>query len=375
MNSRFVYAVAASVSSLMVAAASGQQDAKVPLVKVGHVNHDHQLALYAGLDNAEALGKKSGITAKVVKDRETYELFDGNRKVADVQVVKVGGASKMPTALAQDVVDIAFGGAVSVLAAVDNGLPVRIVAPLHSKGNMLVVKPAIAATNWAEFVAYVKQSAEPVRIGYKEPAAVAQMAMESALKKEGISFSGDLTKKNVKVHMINTKGGEKLNSSLSGGLVDAYAGNNPFPALGLEQGILKVVCSLDSLPGGKFSDMPCCIIAASEKAIKEKKEALTCLLALFVQGTDLVNSDKDAAVKSACRWLGTSEKVERSSIPTSCYSMKESKEWHDSMGLWLETMSEIQQLQGKLKGMKEADVAGLAYDFSLLHNAAKRTGN
>ena len=214
-----------------------------------------------------------------------------------------------------------------------------------------------------------------MRIGYKEPLAVAKMAIESAFNDEGISFSGDMLKKDVKVQMINVKGGEKLNSSLACGLIDGYAGNNPFPAIGFEQGMLKIVCSLDSLPGGKLSDMPCCCIAASKKALNEKSEAITCLLALFIQGTELVNTNLDAAVQSACRWLGTSEKVERMSIPTSYYSMQESKEWQAAMSQWLKTMNKLQEIKGKLKGMKEPDVAGMVYDFSLLYNAEKRLGN
>ncbi len=356
--------------------ASGQQtrkeEAKPIIIKVGHVNHDHQLALYAALDNAGALGKKTGIEVKPIKDRELYDLFDSGRRIAEVEVVKVGGGSKMPTSLAQNVIDIGFGAAVASLAAVDNGMPIRIISPLHSKGNMLAVRSDIPASNWMEFASYVKQRTKPIRIGYKEPIAVAKMAIESAFKDEGISFSGDMFRKDIKVHMINVKGGEKLNSSLASGLIDGYAGNNPFPAIGLEQGMLKIVCSLDNLSGGKQKDMPCCCIAASQKALEEKKEAIICLMVLFIQGTELVNTDLDSAVKSACRWLGTSEKVERTSIPTSCYSMTESKEWHASMAKWIETMNELKEIKGKLKGMKEPDVAGIAYDFSLLHNAEKR---
>ena len=42
------------------------------------------------------------------------------------------------------------------------------------------------------------------------------------------------------------------------------------------------------------------------------------------------------------------------------------------MAKWIETMNELKEIKGKLKGMKEPDVAGIAYDFSLLHNAEKR---
>lgn len=71
-------------------------------IRVGHVGHDHHIALFVALDNASQYAKESGINVKVIKDRKFYELFDKGKKVADVEIVKVGGGSKMPTALAQN---------------------------------------------------------------------------------------------------------------------------------------------------------------------------------------------------------------------------------------------------------------------------------
>ena len=343
-------------------------------VKIGHVGHDHQIALFVAADNADSFATVSGIALKMVKDRKLYEVFDGDRKLADVEIVLVGGGSKMPTALAQGIIDVGFGGVVPAMAAADKGAPVKIIAPLHSRGDMLVVRPDVPVSTWSEFLNHVRNSEAPVRIGYKAPIAVAKLVFEEALRHEGIEFSGDLSRGDVKVHMINVKGGGKLNVALSGGLVDGYVGNNPFPAIGLAEGMLKIVCDLEDLPPGTLRDHPCCCIAAHTKALREKDEAITALLVLFRQATDLINADLDAAVLAATRWLGTSEQVERNSIPTSGYSMDPTPDWHDRMAVWLKTMQGLSVFTGPLREATAEEVADIAYDLSLLEKAERRIG-
>jgi NitT/TauT family transport system substrate-binding protein len=340
-------------------------------LKIGHVGHDHHTALFVALDNASEYARQSGISVKVVEDRKFYELMDQGKRIADLEIMKVGGASKMPTALAQDVIEVGFGGVAPVLASADSGAPVKLIAPLHYKGDMFVVKHDFPAKTWKEFVAIAKTTDKPLRIGYKNPVAVAKLVFEEALKHEGITFGGDLSKTDLQVQMVNVKGGDKLNVSLGSGLIDGYAGNNPFPAIAVETGIGRIICDLENLPPGTFRDHPCCCIAASTKAIKEKSEAIVALLILLMQGTETINADIDKAVAAAVRWIGTSESVERMSIPTSGYSMEPSEQWHQTMDKWIEAMDGLGIFKDKLKGIEPGDVPRAAYDLSLLEKARK----
>lgn len=341
-------------------------------IKVGHVGHDHHTALFVALDNASQYAKESGINVKVIKDRKLYELFDRGKKVADVEIVKVGGGSKMPTALAQGLIEVGLGGVAAVLASVDSGAPVKLIAPLHSKGDMFVVRPDFEAKTWEEFVAIAKATEKPLRIGYKNPVAVAKLVFEEALKHEGVTFGGDLSAKDLRVHMVNVKGGGKLNVALSAGLVEGYVGNNPFPAIAVEKKMGRIICDLEELPPGTFRNHPCCCIAANTKALKEKSEAIVDLLVLFLQANETINSDLDKAVAAAVRWIGTSESVERMSIPTSGYSMEASAQWQETMGKWIEAMNGLDVFRGKLKGLEPQEVPGIAYDLSLLEKARNK---
>jgi len=348
-------------------------------IKVGHVGHDHHLALFVAADNAAEYSKISGIELKTVKHAKFYELWDQGNKVADVEIVKVGGGSKMPTALAQNIIEIGFGGVAAVLAAVDSGAPVKIISPLHYKGDMFVVKPDFPIDSWDEFVKLARNSERPIRIGYKNPVAVAKVVFEEALQHERITFGGDLSRKNLQVHLINVKGGGKLNVALGGDLIDGYVGNNPFPSLAIEKELGKIICDLEELPPGTFRDHPCCCIGANAKAMNQKADAIVDLLVLFLQANETINTDIDKAVASAVRWLGTSESVERMSIATSGYSLEASDKWNTTMTRWIEAMNGLGIFKDKLKGVESAAALGIACDLTLLAKAkekfAKRKNN
>ncbi len=341
-------------------------------IKLGHVGHDHHTALFVALDSASEYAKESKVSAKVVVDRKFYELYDEGMKIADVEIVKVGGGSKMPTALAQNVIEIGFGGVAPVLASVDSGAPVKLISPLHYKGDMFVVRPDFEAKSWEEFVAIAGASEKPLRIGYKNPVAVAKLIFEEALKHEGITFGGDLSQADLQVQMVNVNGGSKLNVSLGSGLIDGYAGNNPFPAIAVEKGIGRIICDLEELPPGTFRNHPCCCIAANTNILQEKSKAIVDLLVLFLQANETINSDPDKAVTSAVRWIGTSESVERMSIPTSGYSLEPSALWHRTMGKWMEAMNGMGIFRGMLQELKPEEIAKAAYDLSLLEAARKK---
>jgi NitT/TauT family transport system substrate-binding protein len=341
-------------------------------LKVGHVGHDHHTALFVALDNASEYARQSGFSVKVVEDRKFYELLDLGKKVADLEIMKVGGASKMPTALAQDVIEVGFGGVAPVLASADSGAPVKLIAPLHYKGDMFVIKSDFPAKTWEEFVTIAKSIDKPLRIGYKNPVAVAKLIFEEALTHEGITFGGDPAQTDLQVHMVNVKGGSKLNVSLGSNLIDGYAGNNPFPAIAVEKGIGRIVCDLEDLPPGTFRNHPCCCIAANVSAIEEKSEAIVDLMVLLMQGSETINSDLERAVTAAVRWIGTSESVERMSIPTSGYSMEPSEQWHQTMGKWIEAMKGLGIFKGKLKNLNPSDAPRVAYDLSLLEKARNK---
>jgi NitT/TauT family transport system substrate-binding protein len=338
-------------------------------LKIGHVGHDHHLPLFVALDMAVETPETfcpKGLIVKKIVDKKRYELFKDGKALATLQIIKVGGGSKMPTALAQNVIDVGYGGTAPVLAAIDKGSPIKLISPLQSKGDMFVLDPKFPANSWSEFVRFLKKSDKPVRIGYKNPIAVAKIIFENALTHEGVVFSSDVTDSNAKVQLINVKGGGKLNSSLSNGVVSGYVGNNPFPSIGEEKKILKIICDLEELPPGNFKNHPCCCIAAVTPIPKDQAEAVGVLLDLNRSAVKLINNNPKKAAKIASRWIGTSEVVEVKSVAASSYSMDASPEWHKSMAVWVNAMNKLGFFTKKLDSLSEDEIGKKAYDFKLL---------
>ena len=362
--------IIAVCSTFSVRGDNGKSPVKL---KIGHVGHDHHLALFVALDLANKYrGGDGDITLQTIKDKRFYTLSKKGRKLADIEIIKVGGGSKMPTAIAQNIIDMGCGGIAPILAMIDKGAPLKLISPLHSKGDMFVVSKKSPINSWEDFIKLAKVAKKPIRIGYKNPTSVAKIIFEDALKHEGITCSTNLADRNVQVHMINVKGGGKLNISLANGLIDGYTGNNPFPAIGEAKGLLKIISDLEDLPPGRFKNHPCCGIAASNEAIKSKREALQAMLILMKNATKTINNDPKTAAKIAARWIGTSVNVEKKSIATSGYLMIPSDEWHKTMKVWCKAMNNLGIFTKKLKGLQEDQLGTKAYDFSLLPESSER---
>ena len=118
---------------------------------VGHVGHDHHLALYvAALDRFR---KDYGLGLREVKAREVYDLVESGQAVARLRLVKVGGGSRMPAAMSRGEIEIGLGGTLPVAKFADGGQPFKIICPLQADGDMLVMQANSPVTDWASFVA------------------------------------------------------------------------------------------------------------------------------------------------------------------------------------------------------------------------------
>lgn len=345
---------------------------KTPVLKVGYAGHDHQTALYVACYQAEKTKKDCGVYLKEIDPKKHYEMYQGKNKVADVEIFKAGGGSKIPTMMAQGHFEVGFGGVAPFAFFVDKGSALKIISPLHTKGDMLVVAPDNKVDSWDAFVKWVKETKEPVKVGFKKPVAVAKLILETALKDAGLSYSSDASKKDIEVLLVNMKGQKNLNPGLKNKVIDAYVANNPSCAIAESKKMGKIVADLNELPPGIWKDHPCCGIAANTKAMKEKGDLIKDFLKLVILATNYMNEQQEEiAVKDASKWLGTTIEVEKASIPTSGYTTVVSDDWKKKMYVWIDAMNGMNKLNGGLKGKKDAEVDPILFDFALLETAAK----
>ena len=341
--------------------------AEVPTLTVGHVGHDHQIALYVAADAGQALGETYGVRLAPLKDREVYELFDGGVKVAQVNLVLVGGGSGMPAAMEQGSIEVGLGGIGPVAKYADNGAPFKVLAPLNNDGDAFLLRPGVPANSWAEFVALAKRSEQPLRIGYKAPMAVAYMILTKALKEEGVSFGQEPVDKEgraVKVLTVNLQEDQNMLPAMEAGTVDGVVANEPYPSLLESRGLGRRVADLSTLPPpGKWEGHPCCVVATTQKALAEKRAAVTSLLKAILAGTDLMARDPEAAFKAEERWTKTPPEVARRSVPQVNYLGRPDARWQEAVKTWLELMASMNRFDKTFKGLPPEQVRAALLDL------------
>jgi len=343
------------------------QEAQV--LKVGYVGHDHQSALYVAALEHERTKEDCGVYLKEIEARKHYELIKENKKIADVELYLSGGGSKMPTLMSQGHFEVGFGGVAAVAFFTDKGSPMKIIAPLHTKGDMLVLKPDNPVKDWQEFVTWAKESKEPIRIGFKNPVAIAKLIFERALLEEEVTYTSDKSDRTKDILMILLKGEENLVPGLHNNIIDGYVSNNPWCAIAENKGVGKCVADLNELPPGIWKDHPCCCIAATDEAMANKKEIIKDFLKLIILATQYANEDPNRHAELTSKWIGTSIEIERASLSTSGFTTNPTDYWKENMQTWINEMNRLGKLEGKLKEGKE--VEEILYDFSLLEKAAK----
>jgi len=358
-----------SLALVLCTAVALAQPVKLPVLKVGHVGHDHHSALYVAALAGKELEKPYGIWLEEVRPKELYKLHDGKKVVCEVELFKAGGGSDMPAAMSQGTFDVGFGGVAAVAFFIDKGSPMKLVAPLHSKGDMLVMKKDLGLDSWKAFVDWLKTQTGQVRIGFKNPVAVAELIFKRALKEEGITFTNDVADTKAKVLFVLMKDEANLNTGLQTDQIDGYVSNNPWCAVAEAKGIGKCVAELHDLPPGVFKDHPCCCIAANTAAIEKQGPQIQKFLELMAVSTQFIALEREKAAGYAAKWIGTSPEVEMKSMATSGYGMEPDAAFSDGMWVWYEEMVKAEKIKDKLKGKTRAEFEQAAYDFSLLKPA------
>ncbi len=340
---------------------------EVPLLQVGHCNHDHHSAVFISALRGEEMKELYGIYL-VHLGESYYALVEDEEKTLEIQFVQSQGAINVPNNMVAGLFDIGFGGVIPFAASADQGSGVKIISPLHSRGDMLVVADDnIEVNDWDSFIEWTVSSDEPLVIGYKSPKAVALLIFESALTEEGIDWSMQGNPEpGSEILLFNAQGQPNLNPALQNGTIHGYVSNNPACALAEHNGIGKCVAELSDLPPGNFVNHPCCAIASTETAIADRQEDIAAALRLFAAATDYINSNPEDAAFAAAEWIGNPVEVEVISMATSGYNMQVTEDWLDNMIAIIGNTRNLGAFTGPLAVQDDDANEAFLYDFSLM---------
>ena len=355
-----------SVSDSTLASAGPDIHAETPLLKIGHCRHDHHSAVFIAQSRGEQMAREYGIYLEPLGE-SFYALIEDGRKVAELEFVPSPGAMNIPNNMVSGQFDLGFGGVIPFAASADQGSGIRIVSPMHTGGDMLVVPAASDVEDWEGFLSWVRRSPEPVVVGYKSPKAVALMIFESALDHAQVpySFHGNEAPGS-QVVLFNAQGQGNLNPSLQNGTIDAYVSNNPSCALAEHNGIGRCVAHLEDLPPGDFQNHPCCAIAATGQVMEQKPDEVRAALRLFAAATDYINDNPEAAAETVAEALGNPVEVELASMATSGYDYHVTPEWEEDMDAIVCRMRALGAFTGPLTEPGWESNRDVLTDFTLL---------
>jgi sulfonate transport system substrate-binding protein len=342
-----------------------------PRITIGHVGHDHQIALYVVALAPEMFKERGGIWLSEKKAKEVYDLMDGEDVVAELHLVKVGGGSAMPAAMERGEIDVGLGGIPAVMSFVDKGANFKILAPLNVDGDMLVVRPDFPADDWDAFIGAVRSAKKPVRIGYKAPVAVAKLVFAGALDAAGVPVS-DTAPPEGGVELVNLQGGKNIVPALESGTVDGAVINEPFGSIAVDKGVGKIVSLLADLPpDGKWKSHPCCCVCATEATVSGHREVLKKLLAMMLTATDYIHEDPTGAAKLAAKWTKKSEAVESRSVPNIVYVMVPGESYRNGLATWHSIMVKLGTFSGRLKDLPFDQAFALGHDLTLIQEVSR----
>ncbi len=318
-----------------------------PQLTVGHVGHDHHLALYVAALEGEALAGADATHLREVKEKEVYDLVDGGTVVARLRFLKVGGGSNMPAAMSRGEIDVGLGGIAAIAKFVDGGQPFKVLMPLQTDGDMLVMATGSPVRTWDAFVEAAKAGREPLKIGYKAPTAVAKMIFERALVAEGVPYSFDATGEGGVV-LVNFGSEKSPIPMLESGAIDGFVMNQPAVAVAESKGLGHTVCQLRDLPPeGQWIDHPCCCVVATETVLAEHRAALVGLAKVLLLATERIRTDPRRAVELASQWTKYPVEVEGASVPTVTYVAEPTESWRAGMRTWHAMVQDIHFFKGQ----------------------------
>jgi NitT/TauT family transport system substrate-binding protein len=352
-------------------AAFAQDNASLPFLKIGHVGHDHHLALYVAALEGARFERDYGIGLREVSPREIYDLVVSKKPISRLRLLKVGGGAEMPAAMGRGEIEIGLGGLNAIAKSADNGEPIKVISPLQTGGDMLVMKKGSPIANWSGFVAAAKSPGKPIQIGYKAAVSVAKTIFEGALKAEGISYGYDATKKNARIILVNFASEASPVPLLENGDLDGFVMNQPAAAQAEFKGAGRAVALLSELPPvGKWRDHPCCCVIAKESLLKEQPQVIKEFLKVLLLSTQLIQQNQSLAIECASRWTKNDIAVERASVPTVNYVAEPTPSWLKGFNSWTDMMRDMKFFTGRYASLSSKDIGKQLVDFEPCRAAA-----
>lgn len=347
--------------------------APVPRLVVGYRFDDHAAPLYDACIFPGEFKSRYGLFLKEASRRHQYDLHDGSRSLLGLSLLPGDTDSAVLQALLSGSSDVGILRAEPVMRARLDGKPVRIIAPLQRRGDMLVVNESVPAPDWVSFVKWVKTRARPVVVGYTGRESMTLLGFEQALEYENIRYSLDSLDPKALVRLVGPE--SRPGTELGLRRLDAAVLPEPAATLAGSEPGNRVIGSIDMLPPDRFEDRPGTVIAATDSGIRARGPDIGRFLELMGVATHYANNRTHNTLVAATEWLGTSPQFESTAMAHIGYSSMPDRAFRNGLWNWYFALRLMGQVPDSLSGFMERDGwLGISYDSSLVAPALDRAG-
>ncbi len=297
------------------------------------------------------------------------EIIKDGKVVAIVNRVITKGGAECATLMGQKHLDVAFTSSTAMLTAYDTGTEVNIHAPVQCDGVAIAAVADAPYNTFEELVAFAKKSDMPIKAGYHSAVSSPRIVLESALKEAGLDVTEDPSKFDADVLMIDLKGIQNLLPSLTSKQVDLWAGPAPNPQIAEETGAGKIIATLNDLPGGKWVNFPCCVLAAREEIYTKHPEVIDALASITTDAANYANDHKEEASKIISPIIGVEEKVLMMS--NIVYTTKPDERFQNGIGIYFAAMTDMGKFKGRLSTTTFDDAKKEVFQFDSIDKVHK----
>ncbi len=339
----------------------------VPIIRMAWGFDLHATILLVAASRGEAF-RDGGVYLKTVADKQEYELYSGDEKLAIFQMIVTKGSSESAVMLGQKQLDCCVNSSTGMMFALDSGTPMKILCPIHVDGIALVFPKETEWYGWESLKSFIEKSENPVRLGYHSPVSAPRVVLETALREAGITVTEDPNDAEADVLLVDLKGSRNLLTAFTGQQVEGWVGPSHYPETAEVQGIGKIVLHLkDFPPQGQWYDFPCCVFAAREDSIEAHPEVYQAMTTLLKHSAEWCEANGKEAAAIAAEVIGIP--AEAAEAATIVYTTTPTEKWREGIKLYVKVMGDIGKLEKNLKGKSYEDIAPVFFDFRFIEQA------
>lgn len=334
-----------------------------PVLRASYTMTTHQQAFMVAMALGEKL-ESTGVWLKPIVEKEKFDLYDGGKKMARLEVIVTKSGSEATTLFAQGHLDLTTNSFPAMLSGIDSGAKIKVISPLQSDAIAMVSRNDIDVKGWEAFEKYVKASKRPVTVGYHSPTSAPKIVFEAAMAQSNLRVTGDAnaTKEQADIVMVDLKGIPNVIPAMVAKQVEFAVVPAPTPEVIESKNQGRIVLQMKELPPlSAWENFPCCCVAASDAVIAAQPEAVRSFVKLLAKSSEWCLANRDEAAQAAGDWLGVEPAVIAKAVMG--LSTKVTPTWKKNAALYPDILNELGQLTGSLKDKKLADVEDLVFDF------------